>query len=164
MNESEEYRGNFARRLDPSHPYALGSGEGQDVRADRQLKGDTNMGVTLAMERSIQPILPEGLRPPRGRRPGQHARSADDQACLDALAAFLRNDTPGARRCLSRLAKTVLAGRLRPAVVALAEAVDIALTRDMPSGRPVVTELTASPACHNGGGPAGIRSEGTALT
>ena len=64
----------------------------------------------------------------RSRRQGQHVRNSDDQACMDAFAAMLRYDATGAGRYLSRLAKTVLAGRLLPAAVALAEAVDTALT------------------------------------
>lgn len=85
---------------------------------------------------------------PRSRRPGQHARNADDQACVDALAAFLRYDAAGADHCLGRLARTVLAGRLLPAAMALAEAVSAVLTRDSPSGStPVTIDYTASPAC-----------------
>jgi hypothetical protein len=66
--------------------------------------------------------------PARNRRQGQHVRNSDDQACLDAFAAMLRYDASGAGRHLSRLAKTVLASRLLPAAVALAEAADTALT------------------------------------
>jgi hypothetical protein len=83
------------------------------------------MGIMLALDRPRQP---------RGRRHGQHARNAEDQACVDALEAFLRSDAPGADRCLSRLAWTVLASRLLPAAVALADAVGAVLTDEPPSG------------------------------
>jgi hypothetical protein len=48
---------------------------------------------------------------------------------VDAFAAMLRYDASGAGRCLSRLARSVLAGRLLPAAVALTEAADTALAR-----------------------------------
>lgn len=99
------------------------------------------MGVMLSLDRPRQS---------RSRRQGQHARTADDQACVDALAAFLRYDASGADRCLSRLAKTVLASRLLPAAVALAEAVGTVLTEDSPSGGRVTIDFTASSACLSG--------------
>jgi hypothetical protein len=63
----------------------------------------------------------------RLRRRGQHTRTPEEQACLDAFAAFLRYDAPSAGRSLSRLATTVLASRLLPAARALADAVDLVL-------------------------------------
>ena len=55
----------------------------------------------------------------RSRRQGQHVRNPADLACMDALAVMMRNDEAGAGRYLSRLARTVLAVRLRPAAAAL---------------------------------------------
>jgi hypothetical protein len=75
------------------------------------------MGVMLASDK------PKG----RLRRRGQHTRTPEEQACLDAFAAFLRYDAPSAGRSLSRLATTVLASRLLPAARALADAVDVVL-------------------------------------
>jgi hypothetical protein len=79
--------------------------------------GGAVMGVMLALDQ----------RQARARRRAQHRRTPEEQACLDAFAAFLRYDAPGAGRCLSRLATTVLAGKLLPAAKALADAVDIVL-------------------------------------
>jgi hypothetical protein len=79
------------------------------------------MGVMLALDQ----------RQARARRRAQHRRTPEEQACLDAFAAFLRYDAPGAGRCLSRLATTVLAGKLLPAAKALADAVDIVLSEEM---------------------------------
>jgi len=76
------------------------------------------MGVMLALDQ----------RQARARRRAQHRRTPEEQACLDAFAAFLRYDAPGAGRCLSRLATPVLAGKLLPAAKALADAVDIVLS------------------------------------
>jgi hypothetical protein len=76
------------------------------------------MGVMLVLD---------APRPARPRRRGHHNRTPEDQACLDAFAAVLRYDPSGAGRCLSRLHPAVLAERLRPAVQALANAVDTAL-------------------------------------
>jgi hypothetical protein len=78
------------------------------------------MGVMLALDQ----------RQARARRRAQHRRTPEEQACLDAFAAFLRYDAPGAGRCLSRLATTVLAGKLLPAAKALADAVDIVLSEE----------------------------------
>jgi hypothetical protein len=78
------------------------------------------MGVMLALDQ----------RQARARRRAQHRRTPEEQACLDAFAAFLRYDAPGAGRCLSRLATTVLAGKLLPAARALADAVDIVLSEE----------------------------------
>jgi hypothetical protein len=51
--------------------------------------------------------------PARSRHQGQHVRDCDDLARVDALAGMLRCDAAG--RYLSRLARAVLASRLRPA-------------------------------------------------
>jgi hypothetical protein len=109
----------------------------------------------------------------RLRRRGQHTRTPEEQACLDAFAAFLRYDASSAGRSLSRLGTTVLASRLLPAARALADAVDVVLAeqplaaplapdaarydapaRDRPArgtGRPgartVALNFTVSPAC-----------------
>lgn len=56
--------------------------------------------------------------PARSRRQGQHVRDCDDLARVDALAGMLRCDAAG--RYLSRLARTVLASRLRPAAAGAA--------------------------------------------
>jgi hypothetical protein len=81
------------------------------------------------------------------RRRGHHTRSRDEQVCLDAFAAFLRFDAPGAGRSLSRLGVGVLAGKVRPAARALASAVDAVLGDDGASGRDVLFDFTVSPAC-----------------
>lgn len=85
------------------------------------------MGVMLVLEAppSTRPARP--ARPAKPRRRGHHTRTPEDQACLDAFAAVLRYDPSGAGRYLSRLEPGVLAERLRPAVQALAEAVESAL-------------------------------------
>jgi hypothetical protein len=120
------------------------------------------MGVMLALDKPRA----------RLRRRGQHSRTPDEQACLDAFAAFLRYDAPSAGRSLSRLAATVLESRLLPAARALADAVDLVLAeqtlaapvtydtavgtiaRDSPVGRTgppgartVALNFTVSPAC-----------------
>jgi hypothetical protein len=98
----------------------------------------------------------------RSRRQGQHVRNSDDQACLDAFAAMLRYDSTGAGRYLSRLAKTVLAGRLLPAAVALAEAADTALTRKQRAQGAELTFTVSVPCllaqCRAGGGGRGCES------
>jgi hypothetical protein len=76
--------------------------------------------------RAVLGLAPIRVR--RGRYRGQHQRSREEQACLDAFAAFLRCDAPGAGRTLSRLATGVLSGQLLPAARALADAVDVALS------------------------------------
>ena len=93
------------------------------------------MGVMLTLD---------GPRQARGRRRGQHTRSPEEQACVDAFAAFL-HDPPGAGRTLSRLGATVLAGRLLPAARALADAVDLVLA-DQPAGAPPASSAPAGPA------------------
>jgi hypothetical protein len=108
------------------------------------------MGVSLSLE---------GTRQPRGRKHGgQHTRTADEQACLDALAAFLRSDAIGAGRCLSRVSRLSLASRLLPAAQALARAADLALSTDTSATGPVELDFVLSPACLLGfcDGAAGI--------
>ena len=97
------------------------------------------MGVSLSLE---------GTRQARGRgRGGQHTRSAEDQACLDALAAFLRSDALGAGRCLGKLSRASLAARLLPAARALVRAADLMLTNDPGAMRGVDLDFVLSPAC-----------------
>jgi hypothetical protein len=86
-------------------------------------------------------------RPPWDRKHGQHARNSDDQACVDAFAAFLRADASGAGRCLGRMARKVLASRLLPAAVALAEATGTVLARQAPDCPAEPINFTVSPAC-----------------
>jgi hypothetical protein len=117
------------------------------------------MGVMLTLD---------GSGPSRARRRGQHKRSAEEQACVDAFAAFLRYDASGAGRCLSKVGRTVLAARLLPAARALAEAIDIVLGEELRAAaaaggtwpesiaraaeqiaaeRTVDVDFTVSPAC-----------------
>lgn len=96
------------------------------------------MGVMLVLDRPRQS---------RGRHRGHHTRNPDEQACLDAFAAFLRYDASGGGRCLSKLGAAVLAGKLRPAARALASAVDEALGTDTAASRDVLVDFTVSPAC-----------------
>jgi hypothetical protein len=97
------------------------------------------MGVSLSLD---------GSRQGRGRsRGGQHTRTAEEQACLDAFAAFLRSDAEGAGRCLSRVSKTILASRLLPAARALARAADLVLESDPPPIHSVELDFVLSPAC-----------------
>ena len=97
------------------------------------------MGVSLSLD---------GARPVRRRgRGGQHSRSPEEQACLDALAAFLRSDAPGATRCLSKVPRAELASRLLPAARALARAADLVLASDPDSERVVDLDVVLSPVC-----------------
>jgi hypothetical protein len=97
------------------------------------------MGVSLSLE---------GTRQGRGRkRGGQHTRTAEEQACLDALAALLRSDVAGAGRCLSRVSRVSLASRLLPAAQALARAADLVLASDASVIRSVELDFVLSPAC-----------------
>jgi hypothetical protein len=84
---------------------------------------------------------------PKGRlrRRGQHTRTPEEQACLDAFAAFLRYDAPSAGRSLSRLATTVLASRLLPAARALADAVDVVLA-EQPLAAPLAYDAAVCDA------------------
>jgi hypothetical protein len=108
------------------------------------------MGVSLSLE---------GTRPARGRnRVGQHTRTAEEQACLDALAAFMRSDVTGAGRCLSKLSRASLASRLLPAARALARAADLVLASDAAAIRSMELDFVLSPACLLGvcNGSAGV--------
>ena len=80
------------------------------------------MGVALTLD---------GPRLARARRRGQHTRTPEEQACVDAFAAFLR-DAAGGGRSLSRLRTAVLAEQLLPAARALADAADLALAERRP--------------------------------
>jgi hypothetical protein len=98
------------------------------------------MGVMLSLE--------GGTHQARGsRRRGQHSRTTEDQACLEALAAFLRCDATSAGRCLSRVSKASLAARLLPAARALAQAADLVLADQPGSSRSVEIDYALSPAC-----------------
>jgi hypothetical protein len=97
------------------------------------------MGVMLSIE---------GARQVRdGRRRGQHSRTSEDQACLDALAAFLRSDAASAGRSLSRVRKDALAGRLLPAAMALAKAANLVLAQRQDRGHAVELDYALSPTC-----------------
>jgi hypothetical protein len=97
------------------------------------------MGVSLSLE---------GTRQARSRkRSGQHSRTAEEQACLDALAAFLRSDAAGAGRCLSKVSRLGIASRLLPAAQALARAADLVLASDASAIRSVELDFVLSPAC-----------------
>ena len=97
------------------------------------------MGVMLSLE---------GDKPDRARRRrGQHTRTTEDQACLDALAAFMRSDATSAGRSLSRVSRAALAARLLPAARALAQAASQVLAEPWASGRAVELDLALSPAC-----------------
>jgi hypothetical protein len=97
------------------------------------------MGVSLSLEGTRQVSS--------RRRAGQHARTAEEQACLDALAAFLRSDALGAGRRLSKVSRSTLASRLLPAARALARAADLALASDPSAVRSVELDVVLSPAC-----------------
>ncbi len=97
------------------------------------------MGVSLSLE---------GTRQPRTRRRGgQHSRTTEEQACLDALAALLRSDAPGASRCLSKVSRLGLASRLVPAAQALARAADLELAGDASAIRGGESDFVLSPDC-----------------
>ncbi len=97
------------------------------------------MGVSLSLDGS--------RRAHSRKRGGQHARTTEEQACLDALAAFLRSDAMGAGRCLSKVSRTALATRLLPAAKALARAADLVLASDPAAVRAVELDFVLSPAC-----------------
>jgi len=108
------------------------------------------MGVSLSLD---------GPRQGRGaRRGGQHTRTADEQASLDAFAAFLRSDAQGAGRYLSRVSREDLASRLLPAARALARAAELVLASDASAFQTVELDFVLSPACLLGlcGGAAGV--------
>jgi hypothetical protein len=96
------------------------------------------MGVMLSLDRQA---------PARSRRQGQHARSSEGRAGLNASAGFLRRDAAGSGRHLSRLAMAVLAGRRQPAArPPLAGAARLARTRRR-RARHVDLALTVSVPC-----------------
>ena len=97
------------------------------------------MGVMLSLE-TAQPV--------RGRRNrGQHIRNTEDQACLEALAAFLHSDATSAGRSLKRVSKDALALRLLPAARALAQAANLVLAEQPVGGGAAQFEYALSPAC-----------------
>jgi hypothetical protein len=97
------------------------------------------MGVSLSLD---------GTQQARSRRRGgQHSRTAEEQACLDALAALLHADAALASRCLSKVSSLGLASRLVPAAQALARAADLELSSDASAARPVDADFVLSPAC-----------------
>jgi hypothetical protein len=113
------------------------------------------MGVSLSLD---------GTRQVRNRkRAAQHTRTPEEQACLDALAAFLRSDAIGAGRCLSKVSRASLAARLLPAARALVRAADLVLATDPAAARPLDVDFVLSPACLLGvcRGPAGASSCGS---
>jgi hypothetical protein len=97
------------------------------------------MGVMLSLEGARQSTS--------RRRRGQHSRTTEDQACLDALAAFLRSDASTACRCLSRVPAESLAGRLLPAARALAQAAGLVLAAQGAAGRSVELDYGLSAPC-----------------
>jgi hypothetical protein len=98
------------------------------------------MGVTLSLD---------GGRPAKPRKRGQHARTAEEQACMDAFAAMLRSDTDAAARSLSRVTKGVLGARVLPAARSLAAAADLMLAGE-PGTSQVELDLSISSACLTG--------------
>jgi hypothetical protein len=97
------------------------------------------MGVSLSLD---------GSRQGRGRsRSGQHTRTAEEQASLDAFAAFLRSDAQGAGRCLSKVSRAHLESRLLPAARALARAADLVLASDSSAVHSAELDFVLSPAC-----------------
>lgn len=97
------------------------------------------MGVMLSLD--------DGPQARGRRRRGQHSRTTEDQACLDALAALLRSDTPTAGRCLRKVSADNLTARLLPAARALAQAASLMLSEPVPIGRCVELDYVLSPAC-----------------
>jgi hypothetical protein len=97
------------------------------------------MGVSLSLDGARQ-----ARKPKRG---AQHARTAEEQACLDALAAFLRSDALGAGRCLGKVSRASLAASLLPAARALVRAADLVLATDPGSARTLDADFVLSPAC-----------------
>jgi hypothetical protein len=97
------------------------------------------MGVSLSLESTRQVRT--------RKRGGQHTRTAEEQACLDALAAFLHSDPVSAGRYLSKIPRASLAARLLPAARALARAADLVLASDPDAARSVELDFVLSPAC-----------------
>jgi hypothetical protein len=98
------------------------------------------MGVTLSLD---------GGRPAKPRKRGQHARTAEEQACMDAFAAMLRSDTDAAARSLSRVTRGVLGDRVLPAARSLAAAADLLLA-GQPGTSKAELDLSISAACLTG--------------
>jgi hypothetical protein len=97
------------------------------------------MGVSLSLEGPRQARV--------RRRGGQHTRTAEEQACLDAFAAFLNADALSAGRSLSRVSKSSLASRLLPAARALARAADLVLASEPAAISTASSDFVLSPAC-----------------
>jgi hypothetical protein len=115
----------------------------RDARSGRVFAGESIRGQQMGVSLSL-----DGSRQGRGRsRGGQHTRTAEEQACLDAFAAFLRSDAQGAGRCLSKVSKTSLESRLLPAARALARAADLVLASDPSASHSVEVDFVVSPAC-----------------
>jgi hypothetical protein len=115
----------------------------RDARSGRVFAGKPSRGQQMGVSLSL-----DGSRQGRGRsRGGQHTRTAEEQACLDAFAAFLRSDAQGAGRCLSRVSKTSLASRLLPAARALARAADLVLASEPSAIQSAELDFVLSPAC-----------------
>jgi hypothetical protein len=96
------------------------------------------VGVSLSLE---------APREARGRRRGgQHTRTAEEQACLDALAAYIRSDPETAARGLSRVSSASL-GRLVLASRALAQAAQSVLDGDPAAANPAERDFVLSPVC-----------------
>jgi hypothetical protein len=96
------------------------------------------MGMMLSLEGSE--------RTRDRRRRGQHKRSTEDQAFLDALAAFLRADAASAGRSLSKVSRESLSGRMLPAARALAQAADLVLGADA-AAEAALTDRALSVTC-----------------
>jgi hypothetical protein len=115
----------------------------RNARSGRVFAGESNWGQQMGVSLSL-----DGPRQGRGRsRGGQHTRTAEEQACLDAFAAFLRSDAQGAGRCLSKVSKASLESRLLPAARALARAADLVLASDPSANHSVEVDFVVSPAC-----------------
>jgi hypothetical protein len=97
------------------------------------------MGVSLSLEGPRQARV--------RRRGGQHTRTTEEQACLDAFAAFLHADPLSAARHLSRVSEEGLAIRLLPAARALARAVELVLASDQAAIGNATSDFVMSPVC-----------------
>jgi hypothetical protein len=97
------------------------------------------MGVSLSLEGPRQARV--------RRRGGQHTRTAEEQACLDAFVAFLNADALSAGRSLSRVSKSSLETRLLPAARALARAADLVLASDPAAISTASNDFVLSRAC-----------------
>ena len=108
------------------------------------------MGVSLSLEGPRQARV--------RRRGGQHTRTAEEQACLDAFAAFLHADPLSAARHLSRVSEEGLATRLLPAARALTRAVALVLASEQAAIGNATSDFVMSPMCLMG------RCRGSAMT